>query len=128
MDGMKNGFFGNLFQNTRNGLKNDDLQEFASLSSNIERVKFTFEKSKMDEKLKLKRHARDEAFKTNEGEIFFYKDLNCAMEMKKIGNKFFQTQKWNEALNFYNKGYLMLPSNESMTCFIHRYFLCIYTF
>lgn len=111
MDGTKNGFFLNLFQNIRNGLKSDEIQEFSSLSSNVERIKFVHNVSMIEEKLKLSRHDREQKHRLADDEIYFYKDLNCAMEMKKIGNKFFQNQQWNEALNFYNKSYLMTPSD-----------------
>lgn len=112
MDSFKTGFFLNLFQNTRNGLKSDELQNFKNLSDNVERVKFVHQLSKMEEKLGLERHDRLQKHRVNESETYFYKDLSCALEMKKIGNKFFQAQKWNEALNFYNKSYIMLPSSS----------------
>jgi hypothetical protein len=111
MDGMKAGFFLNLFQNTRNTLKSDDIQKFSSLSDNCERVKFVHQLSKLEDKLGLERYDRKQKHRVDESEIYFYKDLNCALEMKKIGNKFFQSQKWTEALNFYNKSYIMIPSD-----------------
>lgn len=109
MDGFKSGFFLNFYQNTRNSLKSDEIQAFAGLTSNPERFKFVYRVSQIDEKLGLKRHERDSKHQVNKEEIHFYKDLNCALEMKKIGNKFFQGQQWNDALNFYNKSYIMLP-------------------
>lgn len=112
MDTFKTGFFLNLFQNTRNGLKSDELQNFKNLNDNVERVKLVHQLSKMEEKLGLERHDRLQKNRIGENETYFYKDLNCALEMKKIGNKFFQAQKWNEALNFYNKSYIMLPSSS----------------
>jgi hypothetical protein len=112
MDGMKSGFFLSLFQNIRNGLKSDELQTFTGLSNNIDRIKFMHNVSKMQDKLKLKHHDREQKNKRNDDDIYFYKDLNCAMEMKKIGNNFFQNQQWNEALNFYNKSYIMIPSDS----------------
>lgn len=112
MDGMKSGFFLNFYQNTRNSLKSDDIQNFLNLKSNDERFKLAYTFAKFDEKLDLKRHERDSRHQVNKDEIHFYKDLNCAMEMKKIGNKFFQSQQWNEALNFYNKSYLMMPGEN----------------
>jgi hypothetical protein len=112
MDGMKSGFFLNLFQNVRNGLKSDEIQTFTSLASNAEKIKLVHNVSMVEKKLSLKRHDREQKHRLNDDEIFFYKDLNCAMEMKKIGNKFFQNQQWNEALNFYNKSYIMLPSDS----------------
>jgi hypothetical protein len=111
MDGMKSGFFLNLFQNIRNGLTSDELQAFTSLNDNIERMKFVHSASMVEKKLNLNRHDREQKHRLNDDEIYFYKDLNCAMEMKKIGNKFFQNQQWNEALNFYNKSYIMIPSD-----------------
>lgn len=112
MDNFKTGFFLNLFQNTRNGLKSDEIQTFKALADNIERVKFVHKVSKVEEKLGLERHDRHQKHRVDDSETYFYKDLNCALEMKKIGNKFFQSQKWNEALNFYNKSYIMLPSSS----------------
>lgn len=111
MDGIKSGFFINLFQNTRNNLKSEEIKNFSNLSNNIERVKLVSNISKMEEKLGLERYDREQKHRAvDDGEIYFYKDQHCAMEMKKIGNKFFQGQKWNEALNFYNKSYIMIPS------------------
>jgi hypothetical protein len=112
MDGMKSGFFLNFYQNTRNTLKSDEIQTFSGLKNNPERFGFAHRVSKIEDKLGLKRHERESRHKVNPDEIHFYKDLNCALEMKKIGNKFFQAQQWNEALNFYNKSYLMLPSEN----------------
>ncbi|KAG5673986.1 hypothetical protein PVAND_003982 [Polypedilum vanderplanki] len=112
MDGFKSGFFLNLYQNTRNALKSDELQTFSGLNNNIERMKFVHNVSMIEKKLNLKRHDREQTHRTNNDEIYFYKDLNCALEMKKIGNKFFQNQQWNEALNFYNKSYIMIPSDS----------------
>lgn len=109
MDGIKTGFFLNFYQNTRNTLKSDEIQNFVNLQSNLERFKLVYTLSQFDVKLDLKRHERDSRHQLNKDEIHFYKDVNCAMEMKKIGNKFFQNQQWNEALNFYNKSYLMMP-------------------
>lgn len=109
MDGIKSGFFLNYYQNTRNGLKSEDIQVFSSCKLNTERFKFAHCVSRFEEKLDLKRHERDSRHKVDKDEIHFYKDANCAIEMKKIGNKFFQSQQWNEALNFYNKSYIMLP-------------------
>lgn len=109
MDGIKSGFFLNFYQNTRNGLKSEDIQTFSSLNTNTERFKFAQRVSRIEEKLGLKRHERDSRHKVDKDEIHFYKDANCAIEMKKIGNKFFQSQSWNDALNFYNKSYIMLP-------------------
>jgi hypothetical protein len=113
MDGIKSGFFLNFYQNTRNTLKSDEIQTFTALKSNPERFKFANRVTKIEEKLGLKRHERDSRHKVNKEEIHFYKDQLCALEMKKVGNKFFQGQQWNEALNFYNKSYLMLPSESS---------------
>lgn len=109
MDGLKSGFFLNFYHNTRNSLKSEEIQAFTSLTSNPERFKFVHRVSQIDEILGLKRHERDSKHQVNKEEIHFYKDLNCALEMKKIGNKFFQNQQWNDALNFYNKSYIMLP-------------------
>lgn len=109
MDGFKSGFFLNFYQNTRNSLKSEEIQAFTSLTSNPERFKFVHHVSQIDTKLGLKRHERESQHQVNKDEIHFYKDLNCALEMKKIGNKFFQNQQWNDALNFYNKSYIMLP-------------------
>lgn len=111
MDGIKSGFFINLFQNTRNNLKSVDIQKFSSFDDNNDCINFVNELCKMEEKLGLERHDREQTHRTDDSEIYFYKDLNCAMEMKKIGNKFFQSQKWSEALNLYNKSYVMIPSD-----------------
>lgn len=108
---MKTGFFLNLFQNTRNSMKSEEIQKFSNFTENCDRVRFAYGMSKMEDKLGLQRNDRLQKHRVDDGEIYFYKDLNCAMEMKKIGNKFFQSQKWNEALNFYNKSYIMIPSN-----------------
>lgn len=110
MDGTKSGFFLNFYQNTRNNLKSDEIQTFISLANNQERFQFANRVTHVDEKLGLKRHERDSKLQVNKDEIHFYKDQNCALEMKKIGNKFFQSQQWNDALNFYNKSYIMFPS------------------
>lgn len=113
MDGFKNGFFINSYQNLRNGLKSDDIETFSKLSDNTERIKFIYNVSKIEEKLELSRHDREQKHRLkSDDEIYFYKDLNCAMGMKTVGNKFFQNQKWNEALNFYNKSYIMIPSDS----------------
>lgn len=112
MDGTKAGFFLNFYQNTRNTLKSEDIQNFVNLQSNLERFKLVYTLTQSDKKLDLKRHERESKHQVNKDEIYFYKDSNCAMEMKKIGNKFFQNQQWNEALNFYNKSYLMMPEEN----------------
>lgn len=109
MDGTKSGFFLNFYQNTRNSLKSDEIQAFTKLAGNPERFQFAYRVSQIDSKLGLQRHERNSKHQVNKDEIHFYKDQNCAIEMKKIGNKFFQSQQWNEALNFYNKSYIMLP-------------------
>lgn len=112
MDGLKNGFFINFYHNTRNALKSDEIQAFTALSSNQDRFRFAHNASKFEEKLGLTRHERNSKHQVNKEEINFYKDQKCALEMKKVGNKFFQSKQWNEALNFYNKSYLMLPAEE----------------
>lgn len=113
MDGLKSGFFLNFYQNTRNTLKSEEIQSFSGLTSNPERFSFADRVSCVEEKLGLKRHERESKHQVNKEEVHFYKDQNCAIEMKKVGNKFFKSQQWNEALNFYNKSYLMLPAHCS---------------
>lgn len=113
MDGLKSGFFLNFYQNTRNSLKSDEIQAFTGLTSNSERFSFANRVSLVEEKLGLKRHERESKHQVNKEEIHFYKDKSCAIEMKKVGNKFFQSQQWLDALNFYNKSYLMLPADCS---------------
>lgn len=115
MDGVKSGFFLNFYQNIRNTLKSDEIQAFTSLSTNGERFKYAHRVSHIEEKLELKRHDRDSKHQVNKEEIHFYKDAACAIEMKKIGNKFFQNQQWNDALSFYNKSYIMLPEECGKT-------------
>jgi len=110
MDGYKSGFFLNFYQNTRNKLKSDEIQTFTGLSSNSERFSFAHKSCNIEKVLGLKRHERGSRHQVDKDDIHFYKDQNTAMEMKKIGNKFFQSQQWNEALNFYNKSYIMLPA------------------
>lgn len=127
MDGIKSGFFLNFYQNTRNGLKSEDIQTFSGFNTNSERFKFAHSVNRIEEKLGLKRHERDSRHKVDKNEIHFYKDANCANEMKKIGNKFFQNQQWNEALNFYNKSYIMLPIDNSKSNWIEfSLYLLIY--
>ena len=109
MDGMKSGFFLNFYHNTRNTLKSEEISTFTNLSNNQDRFNFVYRVTNIEDKLGLIRHERNSKHQLNKDEIFFYKDQNCAIEMKKIGNKFFQNQQWNEALNFYNKSYIMLP-------------------
>lgn len=110
MDGMKTGFFLNFYQNARNTLKSDEIQTFSSLANNQERFKFAHSVSNIEAKLRLIRHECGSKHQVDKSETHFYKDRNCAIEMKKFGNKFFQNQQWNEALNFYNKSYIMLPN------------------
>lgn len=120
MDGMKTGFFLNFYQNTRNTLKSEDIQNFVNLQSSLERFKLVYTLTQSEKKLDLKRHERGSRHQLNKDEIYFYKDFNCAIEMKKIGNKFFQSQQWNEALNFYNKSYLMMPEDNGEFLWIRK--------
>lgn len=113
MDGLKSGFFLNFYQNARNSLKSDEIQAFTALTNNLERFNFANRVSHVEKKLELKRHERESKHQVNKEEIHFYKDKKCAIEMKKVGNKFFQSQQWLDALNFYNKSYLMLPADCS---------------
>lgn len=114
MDKLKSGgFFLNYYQNLRNNLKSEEIKSFSSLTTNEERFKFVHSLNQIEKKLCLQRHDRENV-NGNEKEIRFYKDSNCALQMKNIGNKFFGAQKWNEALNFYNKSYIMTPADCGM--------------
>ncbi|CRL06994.1 CLUMA_CG020005, isoform A [Clunio marinus] len=113
MDGMKSGFFLNFYQKIRNNLKSEEIQAFTESNSNQERFNFAYRVSHVHDRLKIHRHERGSPLQPDKDEIFFYKDLKCAMEMKKVGNKFFQNQQWMEALNFYNKSYIMMPKENS---------------
>lgn len=109
MDKLKSsGFFINYYQNLRNNLKSDEIKSFSSLTTNEERFKFVHSLNGIEKKLCLQRHDRENV-NGDEKEIRFFKDSNCALQMKNVGNKFFGAQQWNEALNFYNKSYLMTP-------------------
>jgi hypothetical protein len=104
-----NGFFLNFYQNIRNSLKSEEIKNYTNLDSNEEKFKFVYKLSKVEEKLQLKKYDRD--VKVDDYQLF--KDLNSAIELKNVGNKLFQGDKYSDSLNFYNKSYLMTPGDCS---------------
>lgn len=111
MDTTIEGFFLNYYQRVRNQLKSEQIKNFTNLDTNEEKFHFVHNLNAIQEKLRLKRYDGKITQLENKQDFQLFKDLTSALELKRIGNKFFQNEQWPEALNFYNKSYLMTPGS-----------------
>lgn len=97
-DGLKKGFIKELFENLQANLNAEQVKNFANLEDNEARYKFISQSSGPKEFV-VSRNAS-------------IKNTKLSLDFKQKGNNAFQKQNWIAALDFYNKGLILLPSDN----------------
>lgn len=92
------GFIKELFQTLQSNLNAEQVKNFANLEDDAGRFKFVLQ----NEGLKEFVVSRNPSIKNSK----------LALDFKQKGNHAFQKQNWKEALDFYNKGLLLLPEEH----------------
>lgn len=92
------GFIKDLFQDLQSNLSAEQVKNFANLENDEARFKF------------LSQHQSVKNFQVTKNKSI--KNLTLALDFKQKGNKAFQAKNWLAALDFYNKGLLLLPSEH----------------
>lgn len=92
------GFLKELFEKLQTDLNAEQVKNFANLECDEARFKFVSQA----ENLKKFKVSRNPSIKSEK----------LALEFKNKGNKAFQKENWREALDFYNKGLLLLPAEH----------------
>lgn len=94
----ENGFIQELFQDLQSSLTAEQIKNFANLGSDRDRFKFV---SQIDNVKK---------FQVLHNAVI--KNNALALDFKQKGNVAFKQQNWNVAVDFYNKGLLLLPGDN----------------
>lgn len=92
------GFLKDLFQKLQSNLNAEQVKNFANLDDDEARYKFVVQ----DPNLKEFTVSRNESIK----------NLKLSLDFKQKGNGEFQSQNWKSALDFYNKGLLLVPAEH----------------
>lgn len=92
------GFIQELFRDLQSTLTAEQIKNFANLENDRDRFKFV---SQIDN---VKRF---EVVRTG-----VIKNWTLALDFKQKGNVAFKQQSWNVAVDFYNKGLLLLPGDR----------------
>lgn len=92
------GFLKGLFQKLQSNLNAEQVKNFANLDNDEERFKFVVKDANLKE-FTVSRNAS-------------IKNLKLSLDFKQKGNSEFQRQNWKSALDFYNKGLLLLPAEH----------------
>lgn len=93
------GFIKEIYQKLQSGLNAEQVKNFANLEDDEARFKFVSQQpSVKDFKVTLYSDS--------------IKNSDLAIEFKLKGNRAFQQKDWRTALDFYNKGLLLLPQEN----------------
>lgn len=92
------GFIKELFQNLQSNLNAEQVKNFANLDNDEARYKFVSQNASLKE------------FTVSRNESI--KNLKLSLDFKQKGNGAFQSQNWKSALDFYNKGLLLIPAEH----------------
>lgn len=92
------GFIKELFQNLQSNLNAEQVKNFANLETDEARYKFISQNPSVKD------------FQVTRNKSI--KNIQLALDFKQKGNKAFQNQNWIAALDFYNKGLLVLPAEH----------------
>lgn len=92
------GFVKDLYQQLQQTLNSEQVKNFANLESDEARYKFVSQNESIKQ-IQLTRNAS-------------LKNIKLALDFKQKGNKAFQKQQWLMALDFYNKGLLLMPAEN----------------
>lgn len=93
------GFIQELFQDLQSTLTAEQIKNFANLENDRDRFKFV---SQIDNVKKF------EVLRNG-----IIKNATLALDFKQKGNDAFKQQNWNIAVDYYNKGLLLLPGDSS---------------
>lgn len=93
-------FIPELFQDLQSTLTAEQIKNFANLEDDTSRLKFVSQIDSVKE------------FQVTKNRNDSMKNLALALDFKQKGNKAFQSQSWNVAVDFYNKSLLLLPSDN----------------
>lgn len=99
---LNEGFLKDLLQKLQSNLNTEQVNNFANLDNDEARFKFVAQ----DQNLKEFSVSRNESIK----------NAKLALEFKQKGNGAFQSQDWKSAIDFYNKGLLLLPAENGEYC------------
>jgi hypothetical protein len=100
----KTGFIFTYSADLRKKISDEEFNNFAKLSSNEEKVKFILN-------FTSDKPIRKENIVKNK------KDLQLALNLKKIGNGHFQSGNWKDALKLYNDSLIATPKEN---CKFHK--------
>lgn len=95
---LKEGFLKELLQKLQSNLNAEQVNNFANLDNDEARFRFVIQDPNLKE-FSVSRNAS-------------IKNVTLALEFKQKGNSAFQRQDWKSALDFYNKGLLLLPAEN----------------
>lgn len=98
--GESKGFIKELFQDLQSNLTAEQVKNFANLENDEARFKFISQQQSVKD------------FQVTKNKSI--KNLTLALDFKQKGNKEFQAKNWIAALDFYNKGLLLLPADHGM--------------
>lgn len=93
------GFIQELFQDLQSTLTSEQIKNFANLENDRDRFKFV---SQIDNVKKF------EVLRNG-----IIKNAALALDFKQKGNDAFKQENWNLAVDYYNKGLLLLPGDDS---------------
>lgn len=93
------GFIQELFQDLQSALTAEQIKNFANLENDRDRFKFVSQIENV-KKFEVLRNG-------------IIKNATLALDFKQKGNIAFKQQNWNVAVDFYNKGLLLLPGDNS---------------
>lgn len=96
--GESKGFIKDLFQDLQSHLNAEQVKNFTNLENDEARYKF------------ISQHPSVKEFQVSRNRSL--KNQKLALDFKQKGNKAFQAQNWLGALDFYNKGLLLLPTEH----------------
>lgn len=94
------GFLKELLQQLQSNLNAEQVNYFAKLNEDEARYKFVVQDPNL-KKFTVSRNAS-------------IKNIKLALDFKQKGNGAFKTESWKSALDFYNKGLLLVPAEHGM--------------
>lgn len=97
-DTESKGFLKELLQKLQSNLNAEQVKQFANLDDDEARYKFVVKDPNLKE-FTVSRNAS-------------IKNVKLALDFKQRGNAAFKDQVWKSALDFYNKGLLLLPAEH----------------
>lgn len=106
------GFLKELLQKLQTNLNAEQVKIFENLDNDEARFKFVLQDPNLKE-FTVSRNAS-------------IKNVELALDFKQKGNNAFQSQNWKLALDFYNKGLLLLPDEHGEYCIYFAFsFFCL---